>query len=308
MSRRIGLIGAGLMGHGIALNILKGGFELTVLAHRNRAPVEDLVGHGAREAVSPAEVAAASDVLFTCLPNSDVVETVLLGPGGAIEGARPNLVVVDLTTGRPSATTRLGATLAGHGVRLLDGPVTLTPKEALEGRLNLLIGGEPAVIEELRPLFETFSARIFPTGPLGSAHTLKLVNNFLTMGGMALAVEAITTALRAGVEPRMMRELVMVSGGASTAFERISTAVTGEDPGSGGAFAIGNALKDVRYFNELEDADGVLPIMGDAARQFFQLAVALGFGDQHLPRLFEVQERLLALRPEARSRGGTPQG
>lgn len=292
MTKRVGMIGAGLMGQGIASNILKGGFPLTVLAHRNRAPIEALVAAGAREAGSAKEVAEASEVILTCLPNSDVVESVLLGEGGVLEGAAAGAVVVDLTTGRPATTIRLGEACGARGVHLLDGPVTLTPKEAFEGRLNLLIGGPPEVVEELRPLFETFSARIFPTGPLGSGHTLKLVNNFLAQGGMALAVEAIATALGAGVDPKMMRELVMVSGGASTAFERISTVVVGEDPGGGGAFSIRNALKDVRYFTELEEAASVLPTMGDAARRFFQIAVALGYGDEHLPKLFEVQDRL----------------
>ena len=296
MATRVGIIGAGLMGHGIAKNIVAKGFPLTVMAHRNRAPVEDLLRRGAREAATPREVAEAADLVFTCLPNSEVVERVLLGDGGVLEAARDGLVVVDLTTGRPAATVRLGEVLAKRGVRLLDGPVTLTPREAEEGRLNLLIGGDPGLIEAHRPIFEAFSARIFPTGPLGSAHTLKLVNNFLAQGGMALAVEAITTALRAGVEAKTMRELVMVSGGASTAFQRISTVVVGEDPGGGGAFAIRNALKDVRYFTELEAAAGVVPTMGDAARQFFELATALGYGDEHLPKLFEVQSRLDGLR------------
>lgn len=297
MTRRVGMIGAGLMGHGIAKNIVEAGFPLAVMANRNRAPVDDLVGRGASEAAGPRAVAEAADVVFTCLPNSDVVERVLLGEDGVASGGRDGLVVVDLTTGRPAATVRIAEALAPRGITLLDGPVTLTPKEAWEGTLNLLIGGDPAIIEDLRPIFESFSARIFPTGPVGSAHTLKLVNNFLAQGGMALAVEAITTALRAGVDPAMMRELVMVSGGASTAFQRISTVVVGDEAGGGGAFAIRNALKDVAYFTELEERERVLPVMGDAARQFFQIAVALGFGDAHLPKLFEVQDALNRDRP-----------
>jgi len=296
MTLRVGMIGAGLMGHGIARNVVEKGFPLAVLAHRNRKPVDDLLGRGAREVRTPDELAAASDVVLACLPNSDVVERVLLDPGGVLEGARPGLIVVDHTTGRPAATRRLGEMLGARGVHLLDGPVTLTPKEAWDGTLNLLIGGDAGLIDRLRPLFETFAARIFPTGPLGSAHTLKLVNNFLAQGGMALAVEAITTALRAGVDPKMMRELVMVSGGASTAFQRISTVAVGGDPGGGGAFAIRNALKDIRYFTELQAAEGMVPVMGDAARQFFEIATALGFGDAHLPELFEVQRRLSGLR------------
>ena len=292
MNRRIGLIGAGLMGHGIARNIVEKGWPLTVMANRNRQPVEDLVARGAAEVTTPAEVARASEVLFTCLPNSDVVEQVLLGPNGVLEGAAQGLVVVDLTTGRPEATRRLGAILAERGVHLLDGPVTLTPKEAEEGTLNLLIGGDAGRIEELRPLFETFTAKIFTTGPLGSAHTLKLVNNFLSQGGMAMAVEAIVTGLAAGVDPKMLREVISVGGGNSVAFQRISTVLVDEDPGGGGAFAIRNGLKDVRYFTELQEAAGVFSTMGEATRRAFQLAVALGYGDAYLPKLIEAHQRL----------------
>ena len=191
---------------------------------------------------------------------------------------------------------------------MLDAPMTLTPKEAEEGTLNLLVGGDPALVEEVRPVLETFSARIFYTGPLGSAHTLKLVNNFLSLGTNALVVEAIDTALRAGVDPVTMRDVISVSGGNSTSFQRLVRRVIGEDTGGGGAFAIRNALKDVDYFVKLGEAGGAYNAMGEAVRRFFRLAVALGHGDQMLPRLFDVQARLGGAEVPAdgrRGRGGS---
>jgi 3-hydroxyisobutyrate dehydrogenase-like beta-hydroxyacid dehydrogenase len=290
MKPRVGFIGAGLMGHGVTKNILEKGYRLSLLGHRNREPVDDLVRRGAEEVRSAAELAARSDVLFTCLPNSDVVERVVCGAKGVLEGARDGLVLVDLTTGAPEATRRIALRAAERGVRMLDAPMTLTPKEAEEGRLNLLVGGDPALFEELKPLFETFNERIFYVGPLGTAHTLKLINNFLSQGNLALVVLAVTTAIRAGVDPRMMHEVISVSGGNSVVFQRATRVLLGEADTS--AFAIGNALKDVRYFAELAEAQGMYAPLGDAVQRFFHLAVALGYGEEMLPKLFEVQERL----------------
>jgi 3-hydroxyisobutyrate dehydrogenase-like beta-hydroxyacid dehydrogenase len=290
MKPRVGFIGAGLMGHGVTKNILEKGYRLSLLGHRNREPVEDLVRRGAEEVRSAAELAARSDVLLTCLPNSDVVERVVCGTQGVLEGARDGLVLVDLTTGAPEATRRIALRAAERGVRMLDAPMTLTPKEAEEGRLNLLVGGDPALFEELKPLFETFNERIFYVGPLGTAHTLKLINNFLSQGNLALVVLAVTTAIRAGVDPRMMHEVISVSGGNSVVFQRATRVLLGEADTS--AFAIGNALKDVRYFAELAEAQGMYAPLGDAVQRFFHLAVALGYGEEMLPKLFEVQERL----------------
>ncbi len=292
MNRRIGFVGAGLMGHGVAKNLLKHGHDLTVLGHVHREPIEDLLRRGAREAESAAELARGCEVIFTCLPDSGVVEKVLLGPAGVVEGARDGLVVVDLTTGAPSQTRTIAERLAAHGVRMLDAPMTLTPKEAEEGRLNLLVGGERALCDELRPLFDCFCARVFYIGPLGSAHTLKLINNYLALGTSVVALEAITTAVKAGVDPRTMREVISVSGGNSVAFQRMVGLVAGELVPGGGAFAIKNARKDIDYFWKLAESENTYVPVADTVRRFYHLAVALGYGDELLPRLFALQERL----------------
>ena len=121
--QRIGYIGVGLMGHGAAKNILERGYPLTVMGHRNRAPVEDLVARGAKEASTPEAVAAASDILFMCLPSSVEVEHTVYGENGVLSGTRDGLVVVDSTTSDPRSTQRIGADLAARGVRMADGPL-----------------------------------------------------------------------------------------------------------------------------------------------------------------------------------------
>jgi 3-hydroxyisobutyrate dehydrogenase-like beta-hydroxyacid dehydrogenase len=292
VAERIGFIGAGLMGHGVAKNILEKGYPLAVLAHRNRKPVDDLIARGAREAVSAADLARTSDILFTCVSDSAVLDRVVYGESGVLAGAREGLVLIDLTTADPGATRRVAADLAARGVRMLDAPMTLTPKEAEEGTLNLLVGGDAALVERVRPVLATFTRQIFYVGPLGSAHTLKLVNNFLSQGTNALVIEAIVAALKAGVDPVMMRDVISVSGGNSVPFQRLVRFVTGEEPGGGGAFAIRNALKDVDYFVRLAEAEGAHNALGEAVRQFYRLAVALGYGDEMIPKLFDLKERL----------------
>lgn len=294
--KKIGFIGVGLMGHGIAKNILQGGFPVTVVAHRNRAPVDDLVERGAAEATSVAELVGAVDIVFTCVSDSSVMKTLVLGEGGVLEAARRGLIVVDMTTGEPATTRRLAQALCQKGAVLVDGPVTLTPKEAEEGRLNIMIGADGAILEQIRPILETFCQRIFHTGALGTAHTLKLINNFLSLGNAALAVEACTAAIKADVAVDMMIDLISVSGGDSTSFQRMARLLTSDGDPRRAAFAIKNARKDVTYFWRLAEDREVYAPLADAVRRWYDLAVALGYGDAQMPKLFAAQGALSGLR------------
>jgi 3-hydroxyisobutyrate dehydrogenase-like beta-hydroxyacid dehydrogenase len=301
--QRIGFIGAGLMGHGVAKNVLEKGYSLVVTAHRNRRPVEDLVARGAREVAGPAEIARQSDVIMTCVSDSPVLERVAQD---LLEGTRPGQVLIDLTTADPVATRRLAARLAEAGVRMLDAPMTLTPKEAWEGTLNLLVGGDADLVDEMRPLLETFSVRIFHAGPVGAGHSLKLINNVLSLGTTALVIEAVVTAMKAGIDPRLLHEVVTNSGGDSRVFRRMVPFLWGEGA-AGGMFAIRNAEKDVRYFTDLARAHGVERPIAETVRHGLALATALGHGDAMLPELFRHHGRLAGLELDPR-RAGDPSG
>jgi 3-hydroxyisobutyrate dehydrogenase-like beta-hydroxyacid dehydrogenase len=292
MTMKVGFIGVGLMGHGAAKNILMGGYPLAVMAHRNREPVDDLIGRGATEAKTPAELASGVDLLFTCVSDSGVMKTVVLGEDGVLAGAHDGLVLVDMTTAEPSSTLVLAEALAIKGTKLADGPVTLTPKEAEEGKLNIMIGAESVLLERIRPVLETFCARIFHTGPLGSAHTLKLINNFLTLGNAALTIEACTAAEKTGIDPKMMVDLISVSGGDSASFRRLASLLTEEGDPSQSAFAIRNAKKDVSYFWNLAEERKVYAPLADGIRRWYDLAITLGYGDDLMPKLFEAHRDL----------------
>src|ERR671928_215441 len=142
--QKIGYIGVGLMGHGAAKNILAKGHPLTIMGHRNRAPVDDLVKRGATEGKSAAELARGSDILFLCLPSSVEVEATIYGAGAVLEGAHAGLILVDSTTADPNSTRRIAEDLKKKGTRMLDAPLGRTPKEAEEGKLSTYVGGDDA--------------------------------------------------------------------------------------------------------------------------------------------------------------------
>ncbi len=145
MTRKIGFIGIGLMGHGIAKNLLANGYPVTTMAHRNRAPLEYLVARGAVEASSPREIAENSDVVIICVAGAPQFESVVYGENGVMVAAREGLIVMDCTTNEPAMTERANADFAAKGAPVVDAPIALTPKEAEEGQLNVMVGASDEV-------------------------------------------------------------------------------------------------------------------------------------------------------------------
>lgn len=288
---RIGLIGAGLMGHGIGKNLVEKGFPLAVLGHRNRQPVEDLVSRGATEARDIADLCGRSDAVLLCVTGSTQVEDLFLKEGGVLGSARPGLVVVDTSTSEPTSTLRLAEALAAKGGQLVDAPMTRTPAEAEAGRLNTIVGADPELFARLRPMFEAYCENIFHAGPLGSGHRLKLINNFLVTGSVALVAEAIVAASRTGVDLDKLYEVVSAGPMASALLRNlIPKAAAGEFDGM--KFQLANARKDLRYYTHLAEDAGIVSFMGETTHQVFTQAVALGFGDHFLPSLIEAQAKL----------------
>lgn len=156
----IGFIGLGLMGHGIAKNIVEKGYKLTVMAHRNRAPVDDLVTRGAVEAKSVGELAARSNVVFLCVTGSTQVEALMRGPDGLAANLRPGSVVVDCSSSDPTSTVAIAVELKAAGMDYADAPLSRTPKEAWEGTLDTMVGAEDAVFARLEPILATWGKSV----------------------------------------------------------------------------------------------------------------------------------------------------
>jgi 3-hydroxyisobutyrate dehydrogenase-like beta-hydroxyacid dehydrogenase len=289
---RVGFIGAGLMGHGAAAHILTGGYELTVLGHHKRAPIDDLLGRGASEAHTPAEIAARSDVVFTFLPSTVEVEAVVLGAEGLLNACRAGMVHVDCTTADPASTRRLAAEYAARGAAMLDAPVGRTPLEAEAGKLNTFIGGDPATIARVRPIIDCYADTIIEVGAIGVGHTLKLFNNFLSLGNAAVIAEAVATASKVGVDlPTLFR--VVSSGGANSAmFQMVMPWVlAGDDSRGRGPLRIGG--KDLRFYCRMAEAAGAPAPLAQAASQIYQLALARGHGDRFIPVLTGILAELI---------------
>lgn len=285
--QHVGFIGVGLMGHGMARNMLEKGYPLTVLGHRNRQPVEDLLARGGKEAASPAELARQCDIVFLCVPSSRQVEELIEGENGILDGARPGLIVVDTTTADPNSTLRLGALLAARDIRLVDAPLARTPKEAEEGRLNVMVGAEPDLFQEIRPVIETFAENIFHIGPLGTGHKIKLINNFIALGNASVVAEAVTAARKVGIDLDALYKLISAGGANSNIFQMVMPWVLNGDI-SRMQFAIRNAHKDLRYFANMANEAAVVGSVAPAVHQTFSLAAALGHGEEFVPQLVDV--------------------
>jgi 3-hydroxyisobutyrate dehydrogenase-like beta-hydroxyacid dehydrogenase len=283
----IGFIGAGLMGHGMAKNILSSGYSLVVVAHRNRGPIDDLLRRGAVEAVDIGEIAREVDILFLCVTSSVVVASLVEGDRGIAIKGQPGLIVADASTGDPATTIRLGARLAERGIYLVDAPLARTPREAEEGKLNMLLSGDPNAVSRVREVALTFCENIFEVGVLGSAIKLKLVNNILSLGHAVLAAEAINAAQAAGVDLGNLYNVVSHGGANSAAFEIIvSSLLRGNDKGM--QFSIRNARKDLRCYSRMMEATDTINLLSQGIYDVYNLATALGHGDDMISQLAQV--------------------
>ena len=292
MKQKIGFIGIGMMGHGMAKNLLAKGYPLTFKVNRNRDNLDDLLEAGAKEAKSNADCARASDILFICVTGSPQVEDVVYGSGGLLEAARPGLLVVDTSTAEPASSAKIRADLAAKGVNLIDAPLARTPKEAEEGRLNTMVGADPEDFRAVEPVLKAFCENIFHVGPPGHGHVLKLVNNMMAMSFAASIAEAFAVAAKAGLDLNRLYDVISVGGVNCGIFQMMATKTLKEGDVTGFKFGISNAQKDLRYYTHLAEMLPVSSFMGEAAHQSFVQASNLGFGGKLIASLFEAQEKI----------------
>lgn len=300
-SPRIGFIGVGSMGSGMARNLVAKGFSTTVLGRHNRAPVLDLVSQGAKEARSPGQLADDSDIVILCVTGSPEVESIVYGESGLLAAAHEGLIIMDCSTSEPDSTARIAADFAARGVPFVDAPLARTPKEAAEGRLNVMVGAEPAVFAQVEPVLRAFSENIFHVGGAGAGHKTKLLYNFLTMGQAALIAEALVVGAKAGLDLQSFIEVVTAGGANSGIFQMVApSALAGTYDGL--RFGIDLARKDLRYYTHLTESLNLPSYLGDAVHQAFVQASSLGYGGEFVPSLVKAQEHLTgaALRPRIR--------
>ena len=293
---RIGFIGVGLMGHGIARNLVAKGYPLTLRAHRNRVPVDDLVARGAQEAKSSADVARAADIVFLCVTGAPQVEETVAGVQGIATAARDGLIVVDTSTSEPAMTARLRDMLAAKGVRFVDAPLARTPLEAEAGKLNIMVGADDATFAALKPVLQAFCENIVHAGPPGHGIVLKLINNFIAQAICTATAEACAAAAKSGLSIRKLHEVISAGGVNSGLFQMMVGKMLDGGQLDGLKFTLVNAAKDLRYYTHFTESMMLPSIMGEAVHQSLVNANALGFGDKYVPSLFEAQEKLTGVK------------
>jgi len=267
----------------MAANLMAKGHDLSVIGHRNRAPVEDLVAKGAREVVSYKALAYVGDVIFLCLSDSDVVESVI---GNLKPHLRAGQCIVDATTSNPVSTQRLCEELHELGVALVDAPITANPAAAELGKLTSLVGASDDIFRQVEPLIATYSTTVIHFGPTGMGHTAKLMNNFVTQSTGQLLALSYSVARQAGVDWKKLHQAMSGGAAKSGTFEKMVTpAIEGDFRGH--EFSLANSWKDIRYFAAFAESLGRKSVLVEGVEQSLKRINEAGFGDRYVSELLD---------------------
>ena len=286
----IGIIGVGLMGHGLAKNIVESGYPLNITAFRKREAVEDLIKRGATEHDDIKSIAKTSDIIHLCVTGSTEVEAIMRGPDGIIANLKPGAIVVDCSTSDPVSTLALAAEVEAVGGHMADAPLGRTPKEAWDGTVDAMIGASPEVFAQIRPVVETWAGVIVHLGDVGLGHKMKLINNFIAMGYGALYSEALAIARKSGLSSEQF-DSVIRPGRLSNGFYETFMKWSLEGDENAHKFAISNAHKDMRYLANLSVSVGAVNPMQSVIKNAYAAMEAAGEGDRFLPMLADFIAR-----------------
>jgi len=288
-SDRVGFIGLGIMGKPMAMNLLDAGYPLTVHS-RSAGPVDEVVARGATRASGAAEVAAASDVTITMLPDTSDVELVLTGAGGVLDGASAGALVIDMSSIDPAPTRAMAEAFAKRDVAMVDAPVSGGERGAIDGTLSIMIGGEPDAVARAMPIFEVLGKTIVHVGPSGAGQVTKACNQLVVAATIEAVAEALLLAERSGVDPGKVREALLGGFAGSKILEVHGQRMLDRafDPG----FRIRLHRKDARIVEDAARATGTpIPSFAVVAEQL-QRALDDGDGELDHSGLYVELERM----------------
>jgi 2-hydroxy-3-oxopropionate reductase len=293
MDNRIGFIGLGIMGKPMSLNLLKAGFEVTVY-NRTASRAEQSVSRGARQAASPAEVAAETTVIITIVSDTPDVESVILGKNGVIEGIKPDSVVIDMSTISPDATRKIAARLKEKGAHMLDAPVSGGEQGAIDGTLSIMVGGETGIFERCLPVLQAMGKNIIHVGPNGMGQTVKLVNQILVAGTLNSVVEALVFAQKSGVD--LDKAIDAVKGGAASSWQLVNLAPRIVERDFEPGFMIDLMHKDLNIvLRTAEEMKITLPVTS-LVNEMYKSLQSEGEGKSGTQALVKALERLTGIR------------
>jgi 3-hydroxyisobutyrate dehydrogenase-like beta-hydroxyacid dehydrogenase len=280
----VGFVGVGLMGWGMAKNVVEKGWPLVVAAHRKREAVNDLVGRGAREVASIAEIGRQADVAVLCVTGAPEVERAVAEL--TAEGARVR-TIVDTSTSDPATTRRLAADLAARGIEMMDAPLSRTPAHTWTGEATAY-ASPVDLLEKHRDLIGAWASVVIPVdGPPGTAHAVKLVNNLVAIGYAAIWSEAYAMIRKLGVDPSIFREIVTNSGMNCGNFQNYSKYPCEGVPDAH-KFALANCLKDMSYYAKLADAHGAARLVSAGVLEALKIGASLGMGEKMVPQMGDI--------------------
>lgn len=295
-SPRVGFVGLGQMGWPMATRLRAAGFELTVLDQDPDVCRRFSAEHGAAVATSGPALGEASDVVITMLPNGAVVRSVLLGEGagsgGVVSGMGAGTTVLDMSSSDPVGTRQLSDEVRGHGVDLLDAPVSGGVPRARTGDLAILVGGTPEQFQRCRPILEPLGSAIFHTGAVGSGHALKALNNLLSAASLAVTAEVMLVGARFGLDPSVMVDVFNASSGRNNSTEKKFRPYVLSGSYDAG-FALDLMVKDIRTAQQLaRRTDTPVPVSDDVVRRWEAAQAALPPGSDHTALVKYLQDEI----------------
>lgn len=283
----VGLIGLGNIGGGMCRRLLEQGYRV-VGFDVSESALAAAEAAGATVMGSAAEVAEATHVTVTSLPNSATVLEACAGAKGWLEGAAAGDTLIETSTIEPATIQQLAEAAEGRSVRVLDVALSGEPPQAAAGELVFQVGGDEALFQEHRSLLESMSKKINRTGGIGTAKTVKLVNNLMSLGNIAVASEAFVLGVKCGMDPGRLFEILSISGGRSAHFNHDFPQVLEGDFRPG--FKTSLALKDMRLILDLASAESYPARLAAAIETLYAEAVGRGTGDEHFTSVVKIYE------------------
>ncbi|MCW5736461.1 MAG: NAD(P)-dependent oxidoreductase [Enhydrobacter sp.] len=284
---KVGFIGLGRMGGALARRLMR---EHRLAVYDLRAEVRAaFAGEGAEAMPDLRSLAAACDVVLTCLPTSAEVKAVIFGPDGLAEGMRPGSLIADMTTGDPNATRQMAEALQPAGIELIDAPASGGPHGAAAGTIAIIVGASPKQFERTKPIFAAISPNVFHTGGVGSGQIMKLVNNVIAAGVRAATFEAVALGVKNGLDLKTCVDILAKGTARSYTTELALPGLL--DPNRKMTFTLGLMHKDVRLATDVASQTGVPMPLASAVREVLQTAINELGSETDLNDLIRVSER-----------------
>lgn len=283
MNKKVGFIGAGYMGFGIAKNILKNDFSLKVIAHKNRAPIEKLLKLGASEAKTYDELSKDIDCLFICVTNTKIAKEIA---SSIVPKLKKEILFIDITTHKKNGSIEMENILSQNQIKYLECPVMGGPVQAEEGVLGGIVGGSEENFQVAKEYLKTFCKDIFHFGPVGVAAKAKLISNFLSLGTTTFVIETIKAANHFNIDLEKLYDVAKLGSGNSGALARIADkAIKGDYRGY--IFSVDNTLKDFTYINDMLKDLPNAEKLSSLVKSFYKEASNKGYGELLISELIE---------------------